>query len=72
VFVSDNAPQMGVGALEIFYGDFSGLAVKMTKNVELQVLNERFADQYAIGVLGSVELDSAIVETQKIVAYKGK
>jgi hypothetical protein len=44
----------------------------MTKNVELQVLNERFADQYAIGVLGSVELDSLIAEPQKIVCYKGK
>jgi HK97 family phage major capsid protein len=65
-------PQIGVNALQIFYGDFSGLAVKMTKNVELQVLNERFADQYAIGVLGSVELDSLIAEPQKIVCYKGK
>jgi HK97 family phage major capsid protein len=72
VYVSDNMPQIGVNALQIFYGDFSGLAVKMTKNVELQVLNERFADQYAIGVLGSVELDSLIAEPQKIVCYKGK
>lgn len=72
VYLSDNMPVMGVNALEIFYGDFSGIAVKMTKNVELQVLTERFADQYAIGCLASVELDSLIAEPQKIVAYKGK
>lgn len=72
VYLSDNMPVIGVNALEIFYGDFSGLAVKLTKNVSIEVLNERFADQYAIGVLGAVECDSAIIEPQKIVAYKGK
>jgi HK97 family phage major capsid protein len=72
VFLSDNMPVMGVGAKEIFYGDFSGIAVKMTKAVELQVLVERFADQYSVGVLASVECDSVIAEPQKIVAYVGK
>lgn len=72
VYLSDNMTKIGVNALEIFYGDFSGIAVKMTKNVELQVLVERFADQYSYGVLASVECDSSIVDTQKIVAYKGK
>jgi HK97 family phage major capsid protein len=71
VYVSDNMPQIGVAAKQIFFGDFSGIAVKMTKSVELQVLTERFADQYAIGVLGSVEMDSNIVEPQKIACYKG-
>jgi HK97 family phage major capsid protein len=72
VYVSDQMPQMGVSANEIFYGDFSGLHVKLTQGVQMQVLNERFADQYAVGVVAVVECDSAIVEPQKIAKYVGK
>jgi HK97 family phage major capsid protein len=71
VYVSDQMPQMGVGAKEIFYGDFSGLHIKLTNGVQMQVLNERFADQYAVGVVAVVEADSAIVEPQKIAVYVG-
>ncbi|WEG13998.1 phage major capsid protein [Pullulanibacillus sp. KACC 23026] len=72
VYVSDQMPQMGVGANEIFYGDLSGLHIKMTKGLQMQVLNERFADQYAVGVVAAFECDSAIVEPQKIIKYVGK
>jgi HK97 family phage major capsid protein len=71
VNLSDQCPQIGAGALEIFFGDFSGLWVKMTKNVEMDVLREKYADQYAYGITAFLECDSAIVEPQKIVAYKG-
>jgi HK97 family phage major capsid protein len=72
VFVSDQMPVMGVGANEIFYGDLSGLHLKMTQGIQIQVLNERFADQYAIGVVAATECDSAIIEPQKIAKYVGK
>jgi HK97 family phage major capsid protein len=72
VYVSDQMPQMGVSAKEIFYGDFSGLHVKLTQGVQMQVLNERFADQYAVGVVAVVECDSAIIEPQKVAVYVGK
>jgi len=72
VMVSDAMPQIGAGALEIFYGDFSGLYVKMTNDVQIQVLQELYATQYAIGVAAFSEVDSAIVEVQKLIAYKGK
>jgi HK97 family phage major capsid protein len=72
VYVSDNMAQIGVAANEIFYGDFSGLHIKLTQGVQMQVLNERFADQYAVGVVAVLEMDSCIVEQQKIVKYVGK
>jgi HK97 family phage major capsid protein len=72
VFVSDQMAQIGVNANEIYYGDYSGLHVKMTQGLQMQVLNERFADQYAVGIVAAIELDSAIVEPQKIVKYVGK
>jgi HK97 family phage major capsid protein len=72
VYVSDNMAQIGVAANQIFYGDFSGLHIKLTQGVQMQVLNERFADQYAVGVVAVLEMDSCIVEQQKIVKYVGK
>lgn len=72
VLLSDNMPVIGVNALEIFYGDFSGVAMKVVKDVEIQVLQEKYADQYAVGVIAALECDAKIVEKQKFVAYKGK
>ena len=50
----------------IVYGDMSGLYVKLAQNVELQVLNEKYATQHAVGVVGYIECDSKIVEPQKL------
>lgn len=72
VMLSDQMPVMGANALEIYYGDFSGLYFKVTNDVELQVLNELYAKQYAVGVVAFAEVDSVIVEPQKLLAYKGK
>ncbi|MCP8969718.1 phage major capsid protein [Ectobacillus ponti] len=72
VYVSDQMPTMAANAKEIFYGDFSGLHIKMPRGVQMQVLNERFADQYAVGVVAVVEADAGIIEPQKIAMYVGK
>lgn len=72
VYVTQSADQMGAGKKAVFYGDMSGLYVKLTKNVEIQVLLEKYATQNAIGVVGYVECDSKIVEKQKIVALQMK
>jgi HK97 family phage major capsid protein len=61
VFVSENAPTDAVA-----YGDYSGLYVKLAKNVEIQVLQELYATRHATGVVGYTEFDSRIVEDQKI------
>ena len=65
VLLSDQVP-----ANTIYYGDFSGLYVKLANDIEVSVLKERYAEQYAYGVVGFVELDAKVVETQKIVAMK--
>lgn len=59
-----------VGKKAVVYGDLSGLYVKLAQNVEVQILNEKYATQHAIGVVGYVEFDSKIVEKQKIAALK--
>ena len=67
VYCSEKAEKLGTASKPvIFYGDFSGLAIKETESMEIQILLEKFATQHAIGVVGYSELDSKVENTQKI------
>lgn len=67
VYCSEKAKKLGTASKPvIFYGDFSGLAIKETESMEIQILLEKFATQHAIGVVGYSELDSKVENTQKI------
>lgn len=67
VYCSEKVNKLGTASKAvIFYGDFSGLAVKETEEMEIQILVEKFATQHAIGVCGYSELDAKVENTQKI------
>lgn len=71
VFVTDNLPtanSASSGKNFIYYGDFSGLAVKTGESAEIQLLVEKYAEQHALGFNVWFELDSRIENTQKIAA----
>ena len=70
VYVSDNMPAMKSNSKAIYYGDMSGLAVKVSENVSIEILREKFATQHAIGVVGWIEIDSKIENQQKIAVLK--
>lgn len=68
VYCSEKAEKLGTASKPvIFYGDFSGLAIKESESMEIQILLEKFATQHAIGVVGYSELDAKVENTQKIV-----
>ena len=56
----------------IIYGNMSGFTVKLTKDVELQILNELYAAQHALGVVGWIEIDSKVTDQQKLAVLKIK
>ena len=66
VYTSDNMPAMAAGKTAIYYGDMSGLAVKLSEDISIEVLKEKFATQHAIGVVGWIEIDSKVENAQKI------
>jgi len=67
VYCSDNVSELGeVSKNVIFYGDLSGLAVKESETSEIQILNELFAAQHAIGVVAWGEIDAKVEDKQKI------
>lgn len=70
VYISDNMDGIETGKRPIQFGDFSGLAVKTTKDLEIDVLREKYATQHAIGILGYIECDMNIEHEQKIASLE--
>lgn len=66
VYTSDSMSEMAAEKTAIYYGDMSGLAVKLSEDVSIEVLREKFATQHAIGVVGWIEIDSKVENAQKI------
>lgn len=71
VEITDNMPTATAatsGSTVLYYGDYSGLAVKTGDTTEMEVLREKYAEQHAIGINLWIELDAKIENTQKIAA----
>lgn len=72
VYTSDNMPEMAAGKTVIYYGDMSGLAVKIVEELGIEVLREKYATQHAIGVVGWIEMDAKVENKQKIAKLEMK
>lgn len=66
VYLSDNMPTIAASAKAVLYGDLSGLSVNMRENISIQVLNEKYATQHAIGIVSWFEFDSKVTDNQKL------
>ena len=66
VYTSDNMAEIGAGNTVIFYGDMTGLAVKVSEDVNVEVLCETKARQHAVEVIGFVEFDAKVQDAQKL------
>lgn len=67
VMTSDNMTDTNV-----VYGDFSAMYVNVHEDVAIQVLQEKYADEHATGVLAWLEVDGRVIEPQKLVVSKKK
>lgn len=66
VYISDAVDDIAAGKIPVYYGDFSGLAVKVSEDFSLQLLMEKYATQHAIGAVAWMELDAKIENSQKL------
>lgn len=72
VYVSDAMPDMAAGKRAIIYGDMTGLAVKISEEIDIEVLRETKARLHMLEVLGFVEADAKVQDEQKLVALDMK
>jgi HK97 family phage major capsid protein len=70
VYTSDNMPAPAAGKTVVFYGDMKGLATKISEDVSIQVLLEKYATQHAVGIVGWTEFDAKVQNAQMISALK--
>ena len=68
VFESDAMDAIAASKKTVLFGDFKGLGVRITPEVQMQVLNEKFATQHATGIAAWVEADSKVLDA-KAIAY---
>lgn len=66
VYVSENMDDIAASKTSVLYGDFSGLAVKLSEEMNIEVLRERFATQHAVGVVAWMEVDAKVENAQKL------
>ena len=72
VYTSDNMPGMAAGKTAIYYGDMKGLAIKFSEDPNVQILQELYAVQHAVGAVGFVEADCKVQIEQALSALKMK
>lgn len=66
VYASAKCNDIAATKRTVFYGDFTGLAVKISEDINIQVLMEKYADQHVVGILGFMEMDAKVANQQKI------
>jgi len=66
VYLSDNMPAIASAAKAVLYGNYAGLSVNMRENIEIQVLNEKYATQHAVGIVSWFEFDAKVTDNQQL------
>ncbi len=68
VYTSAQMDAMAAGKTAIYYGDYKGLAVKVSEEINIDVLRETKARQHVVEVLGFVEFDAKVQNAEMIAA----
>ena len=59
-------PKVAASAKAVLYGDLTGLSVNMRENIQIQILQEKYATMHAVGVVAWFEFDSKVTDSQKM------
>ena len=71
VYISENMPEAtSANNIPVLYGDFSGMAMKISQDLEIQLMREKYIDKNAIGIVGWAECDSKVQNNQMIAGLK--
>mgnify|MGYP000866379312 FL=1 len=71
VYISENMPTATTANnIPVLYGDFSGMAMKISQDLEIQLMREKYIDKNAVGIVGWAECDSKIQNNQMIAGLK--
>ena len=66
VYTTDSMDAIATKNTVVYYGDMSGLAVKVSEDINIEILKEVYAAQHAVGIVGFVEVDAKVQDASKI------
>lgn len=66
VYCSDQVDTVGTGKTVAYYGDFSGLAVKVSEDIEMKVLDQVQAINHLTTIVAFLEFDAKVADEQKM------
>ena len=66
VIESDNMPEIEAGTKPLVIADLKGYTIKATKTVAIQILREKYSEEYMIGITAHGEYDGRIVDQKRI------
>lgn len=66
VWYNQDMAAIGASAKSCLFGDFSKFHIREVGDVEIQVLNERYAELYAVGLMAHGRMDSDLVAANAI------
>ena len=70
MYISENMPSpTAANNIPVLYGDFSGMAMKISQDLEIQLMREKYIDKNAVGIVGWAECDSKIQNNQMPFEY---
>lgn len=72
VYTSAQVDEMAAGKTAIYYGDMKGLAVKVSEDINIEVLRETKARQHMLEVVGFVECDAKVQNAEMLACLKMK
>lgn len=72
VYTSAQMDEMAAGKTAIYYGDYKGLAVKVSENINIDILRETKARQHVLEVIGFVEMDAKVQNAEMIAKLEMK
>lgn len=57
---------------KVVYGDFSAMYINVHEDISIKVLQEKYIAEHAVGVIAWLEMDSKVVEPQKLAICEKK
>lgn len=67
VYISQSMEAYASGKAPILFIEMTGMACKLVNNMEVEVLREKYATSYQVGIIGFAEGDCDVMDEQRVI-----
>lgn len=67
VYVSQSMDAYASGKAPVLFIEMTGMACKLVNNIEVEILREKYASSYQVGIVGFAEFDCDVMDDQRVI-----